>query len=112
MAVLWRLRHIAEPPCFWGDLMDYMTIIEASEKWNISRRRIQTLCSTGRIPGTERFGSAWMIPKNAVKPADARIKSGKYIGVSAKYQKAKKAERIVDDVKQKNNGHTHDYITR
>lgn len=70
--------------------MDYMTIIEASEKWGISRRRIQTLCSTGRIPGTERFGTAWMIPKNAVKPADARIKSGKYIGVSERYHKNEK----------------------
>lgn len=62
--------------------MDYMTISEAAEKWSLTRRRIQTLCATGRIPGTERFGSAWMIPKDAVKPADARIKSGKYIGAS------------------------------
>ena len=70
--------------------MDYMTISEAAEKWCLTRRRIQTLCATGRIPGTERFGSAWMIPKDAVKPADARIKSGKYIGVYGK--KKKKAE--------------------
>lgn len=69
--------------------MDYMTIIDASEKWGISRRRIQTLCSTGRIPGTERFGTAWMIPKDAVKPADARIKNGKYIGVSGKAHTSK-----------------------
>lgn len=74
-------------PLFWGDEMDYMTISEAAEKWSLTRRRIQTLCATGRIPGTERFGSAWMIPKDAVKPADARIKSGKYVGVSTKYHK-------------------------
>ena len=67
--------------------MDYMTISEAAEKWCLTRRRIQTLCATGRIPGTERFGSAWMIPKDAVKPADARIKSGKYIGVYARTHK-------------------------
>ena len=67
--------------------MDYMTISEAAEKWSLTRRRIQTLCATGRIPGTERFGSAWMIPKDAVKPANARIKSGKYIGVYGRTHK-------------------------
>jgi len=63
----------------WGDMMNYMTIIEASQKWNISPRRIQTLCSTGRIPGVERLGYCWAIPKDAQKPVDARVKSGKYI---------------------------------
>jgi len=58
--------------------MNYMTISEASKKWDISVRRIQTLCSTGRIPGTERTGYCWLIPKDAQKPADARVKSGKY----------------------------------
>lgn len=96
MAVMRRLRHVAEPPCFRGDLMDYMTIIEASDKWGISRRRIQTLCSTGRIPGTERFGSAWMIPKEAVKPPDARIKSGKYVGISDR-NKTKSHPNIVEE---------------
>ena len=36
--------------------MDYMTISEAATKWNLSNRRIQTLCSQGRIPGAERAG--------------------------------------------------------
>ena len=26
-----------------------------------------------------KFGNTWAIPKNAVKPVDKRIKSGKYI---------------------------------
>lgn len=26
-----------------------------------------------------KFGNAWAVPKDAVKPADKRIKSGKYI---------------------------------
>ena len=58
--------------------MDYITISEAAKKWNISPRRIQTLCSTGRIPGVERLGYCWAIPINAEKPTDARVKSGKY----------------------------------
>ncbi len=67
--------------------MEYMTILQASAKWGISRRRIQTLCAGGRIAGTTRFGSAWMIPVDAKKPPDARIKSGNYIGLSQKRHK-------------------------
>lgn len=59
--------------------MDYMLISEASKKRGITSRRIQTLCSEERINGTNRLGRLWVIPKGARKPADARIKSGKYI---------------------------------
>ena len=34
--------------------MDYMTLKEASEKWNISPRMINYYCSAGRIPGAEK----------------------------------------------------------
>ena len=59
--------------------MEYMSMTEASKKWGISNRRIQTLCAQDRIPGAARIASVWAIPVNADKPADARIKSGKYI---------------------------------
>lgn len=59
--------------------MNYITIGDAAKKWGISARRIQVLCSEGRIPGAEHFGHAWAIPENAGKPSDARVKSGKYI---------------------------------
>ena len=52
--------------------MDYISIAEAAEKWNITRRRVQVLCNEGRIPGLTRFGKARAIPKDAVEPADAR----------------------------------------
>lgn len=35
--------------------MEYMTVKEASKKWNITMRRIQVLCSEGRIEGAFRF---------------------------------------------------------
>lgn len=57
----------------------FITLAEASEKWGISERRIRTLCNEGRIEGVTRFGRSWAIPANAEKPADNRIKSGKYI---------------------------------
>lgn len=50
-----------------------------SEKWGICARRVQTLCTEGRIEGAQRVGHQWIIPANALKPKDARVKSGKYI---------------------------------
>ena len=59
--------------------MKYISASEAAAKWNISARRVSTLCAEGRIPGAQKAGSYWIIPEDAQKPADARIKSGKYI---------------------------------
>ena len=55
-----------------GIFMDYITAQEASEKWCITRRRVQILCSEGRINGAIKIANLWMIPKNAEKPDDAR----------------------------------------
>ena len=59
--------------------MNIMSSADAAIKWNISRRRVEVLCAQGRIEGVQRMGGMWLIPENAKKPADARIKSGKYI---------------------------------
>lgn len=59
--------------------MDFMTVNQASELWGICNRRIVTLCNDGRIEGAMKFGKSWAIPKDAVKPTDLRIKSGKYV---------------------------------
>lgn len=57
----------------------YMTIKEASEKWGIGLRRINTLCNEGRIEGASKIANVWVIPVVAEKPRDERIKSGRYI---------------------------------
>ena len=59
--------------------MEYLSVRQIAEKWGISRRRVQTLCTEGRIPGAMRVGSYWAIPADAEKPKDERIRSGKYI---------------------------------
>ncbi len=59
--------------------MEYLTSVEMSEKWNITSRRISVLCSQGRIEGVIKKGKTWLIPSDAEKPADARIKFGKYV---------------------------------
>ncbi len=67
-------------------MTEYLTIQQVAEKWDISVRRINKLCNDGRIEGAKRFGNAWAIPDDAVKPDDNRVKSGKYIKTSiAKY---------------------------
>lgn len=59
--------------------MEYLSIKQISERWELSPRRIQVLCANGRIDGAVRIGYAWAIPRDAEKPSDARIKSGKYV---------------------------------
>lgn len=48
--------------------MDFITIKEAALKWQLSSRRVQVLCSQGRIDGAFKHGNAWFIPKEANKP--------------------------------------------
>lgn len=57
--------------------MNYISVKTASEKWSISERRIQKLCEENRIEGTEKFGRAWMIPKDAKKLVDERRTANK-----------------------------------
>lgn len=59
--------------------MEYLSISQMAEKWGVSRRRIQVLCAEKRIKGAIRIGFVWAIPIDAEKPADGRIRSGKYI---------------------------------
>ena len=54
-----------------------MTANEAAEKWNISHRRVLTLCKENRISDVAMLGNMWIIPINAKKPEDAR--SRRYI---------------------------------
>ncbi|HJB33925.1 MAG TPA: helix-turn-helix domain-containing protein [Candidatus Blautia merdipullorum] len=56
--------------------MEYMTANQASKKWKISQRRVQILCSEGRIPGVFKLGEAWAIPADVEKPDDKRRKDG------------------------------------
>lgn len=53
--------------------MEYLSAKEVAKKWNISRRRVQLLCEEDRIEGAFKLSNVWVIPKDAVKPADRRI---------------------------------------
>lgn len=59
--------------------MKYLSVPQTAKMWGISARRIQILCSEDRIPSAVKIGNRWAIPDDEPKPADARIKSCKYI---------------------------------
>ena len=74
--------------------MDYITTIEMSKIWGISSRRISLLCSQGRVPGAEKKGKTWLIPKDAVKPTDPRKKNRGRIGGYNAYGKTRRFQRL------------------
>lgn len=56
---------------------DYISTADTAARWGLKTRRVVTLCETGRIPGAYKVGTGWLIPANAEKPADARLKNAK-----------------------------------
>ena len=42
------------------------------KKWGLSRRRVTTYCTNGRIDGAIMKGNTWLIPDNAQKPENPR----------------------------------------
>ncbi|MBN2796522.1 MAG: Fic family protein [Clostridia bacterium] len=79
--------------------MKYISVNEASSKWNISDRRIRVLCSEGRIEGAVKIGRNWSIPDDAKKPADRREKSHmEYLGLDFDFE-------YIDELKEKTDKH-------
>ena len=64
----------------------FITAGEAAEKWNISHRRVITLCSENRINGVATLGNMYIIPADAEKPVDAR---------TTRYEGAMKAKPFI-----------------
>ena len=57
--------------------LDWITPVQASEKWGITVRHVQSMCKDGKIPGVMRVSKVWLIPKNAPRPIDGRTKNAK-----------------------------------
>lgn len=64
--------------------MNYISAKETAAKWDISQRRVATLCSEGRIIGAMFVGNSWIIPCDATKPIDARTKATSLTSTEAK----------------------------
>lgn len=52
--------------------MAYINVKTAAERWNLTEKRITTLCRNGRIEGAKKEGALWLIPDNTEKPVDGR----------------------------------------
>jgi len=52
--------------------MKYMSAREAADKWGITQRRVNVLCSKNKISNAMMIGNMWIIPESAKKPADDR----------------------------------------
>ena len=46
--------------------MEYITSLQAADKWNLSKRQVNALCKSGQIYGAVKKGQRWMIPEDAV----------------------------------------------
>ena len=57
--------------------LNFMSARQAAEKWNITDRQVQSLCSQSKIKGATRIGREWLIPKDAPRPLDGRTKVAK-----------------------------------
>lgn len=59
-------------------MADTMSVKEAAKLWNITERRVSELCKKGKIKGAIKHGRVWLIPVDAQKPVDSRVKTGAY----------------------------------
>ena len=60
--------------------VDIITTKEAAEKWELTERRVREMIRQGKIAGTYKIGTAWVMPADTQKPPDARITHGKNVG--------------------------------
>ena len=65
-----------------------MNVKQAAEKWNISDRRVRTLCVRGQIEGAYRVGKLWLIPDGTDKPKDGRLKNKESLNALIEKKKA------------------------
>ena len=59
--------------------MEYISVKQTAEQWGLSDRRVRLLCEQGKINGVVKQGRSYLIPVDAVRPADGRTLRGKII---------------------------------
>ncbi len=55
----------------------FITVKEASIKWNLSERSVRNYCALGRVEGAILVGKTWMIPEGTKKPIRSNEKENK-----------------------------------
>lgn len=59
-------------------MADTISVKEAALRWGLTDRRVAGLCKSGKIKGVFKQGGNWLIPADAERPADGRVKSGAF----------------------------------
>jgi len=59
--------------------LEYISVRQAAQEWGISDRRVRVLCEQGRIAGARKEGRSYLIPSEALKPADGRRLRGRLV---------------------------------
>lgn len=70
--------------------MQYLSVAETAEKWNISERSVRNYCAQGRVHGAFLTRKTWSIPENAEKPERINKKKEKPITLLDILQSEKK----------------------
>lgn len=58
--------------------MEMIRVRDAAQRWNLTERSVTNFCKAGKISGARKQGRSWLIPADAVRPEDNRIKTGAY----------------------------------
>lgn len=81
--------------------MEYISVHEISDKWNMKERKITGLCRDGRIAGARKINGEWMIPSDASIPLDMRTKEYEDITNGKIEYSSNSSNRVVDAFREK-----------
>lgn len=76
--------------------MRFWSVRDTARSWGISERLVQRLCAAGRIAGAQKISGAWMVPVDALKPADPRRVGGREDSARADEEPAEPGSAPVD----------------
>lgn len=56
----------------------YKSVKEIAQEWGLTVRRVQMLCTSGKLEGARKMGNVWVVPANVERPVDNRMTSGEF----------------------------------
>jgi len=64
-----------------GDPMEYASVQDKANEWNVSERQVQYYCRQLKIEGAIKKSGVWLVPKDAVKPSIGNAKPLKMLSL-------------------------------